>query len=100
MIILTIVLGFILGWFTLRLLINYKMMRMLDNIVNAPKPEKPIINLNFVKLDHAVLAYDRDSNMFLAQGTTREEITVILQKRFPGISFMANPKNIDEVNLK
>jgi hypothetical protein len=100
MIILTVILGFILGWFTLRVLINYKMMRMLDNIANAPKSEKPVVNLNFVKLDHAVLAYDRDSNMFLAQGKTKEEITDILQKRFPGTSFMANPKNIDEVNLK
>jgi hypothetical protein len=100
MIILTAILGFILGWFTLRVLINYKMMRMLDNIANAPKSEKPVVNIDLVKMDHAVLAYDRDSNMFLAQGKTKEEITVILQKRFPGISFMANPKNIEEVNLK
>ena len=99
MIILTIILGFILGWFTLRLFINYKMMRMLDSIANEPV-QKNIVNLNFIKLDHAILAYNRDTDQFLAQGSTRTEITELLQKRFPGTSFMANTKNLEEVGLK
>jgi len=100
MIVLTLAVGFILGWFALRALINLKMKRMLDSIVNSPIPEKKTINLDFVKMDHAILAYNRDTQQFLVQGSTREEITALLLKRFPDTSFMANTKNLEEVGLK
>ena len=100
MITLTFVIGFILGWIALRALINRKMRRMLDSIANEPLPEKKTINLDFVKMEHAILAYNRDTQQFLAQGSTREEITALLLKRFPDTSFMANTKNLEEVGLK
>jgi len=100
MIVLTLAVGFILGWFALRALINLKMKRMLDSIVNSPIPEKKTINLDFVKMDHAILAYNRDTQQFLVQVSTREEITALLLKRFPDTSFMANTKNLEEVGLK
>jgi hypothetical protein len=100
MIVLTLAVGFILGWFALRALINLKMKRMLDSIVNSPIPEKKTINLDFVKMHHAILAYNRDTQQFLVQGSTREEITALLLKRFPDTSFMANTKNLEEVDLK
>jgi hypothetical protein len=100
MITLTFVIGFILGWVALRALINRKMRRMLDSIANEPLPEKKTINLDFVKMEHAILAYNRDTQQFLAQGSTREEITALLLKRFPDTSFMANTKNLEEVGLK
>lgn len=100
MITLTFLIGFILGWVALRALINRKMRRMLDSIANEPLPEKKTINLDFVKMDHAILAYNRDTQQFLAQGSTREEITALLLKRFPDTSFMANTKNLEEVGLK
>jgi hypothetical protein len=100
MIVLTLAIGFVLGWFALRALINLKMKRMLDSIVNTPTIEKKTINLDFVKMDHAILAYNRDTQQFLAQGSTREEITALLLKRFPDTNFMANTKNLKEVGLK
>jgi hypothetical protein len=100
MIVLTLAIGFVLGWFALRVLINLKMKRMLDSIVNTPTTEKKTINLDFVKMDHAILAYNRDTQQFLAQGSTREEITALLLKRFPDTNFMANTQNLKEVGLK
>jgi hypothetical protein len=100
MIVLTLAIGFVLGWFALRVLINLKMKRMLDSIVNTPTTEKKTINLDFVKMDHAILAYNRDTQQFLAQGSSREEITALLLKRFPDTNFMANTKNLKEVGLK
>jgi len=101
------ILGFAIGWICLKALVMFKVKRILNSIANEPVQPLPVmtgktkvVNIDLVKMDHAVLAYDRDSNMFLAQGKTKEEITLILQKRFPGTSFMANPKNINEVNLK
>jgi hypothetical protein len=100
MIVLTLAIGFVLGWFALRVLINLKMKRMLDSIVNTPTTEKKTIKLDFVKMDHAILAYNRDTQQFLAQGSTREEITALLLKRFPDTNFMANTQNLKEVGLK
>ena len=100
MIVLTLAIGFVLGWFALRVLINLKMKRMLDSIINTPTTEKKTINLDFVKMDHAILAYNRDTQQFLAQGSSREEITALLLKRFPDTNFMANTKNLKEVGLK
>ena len=99
--ILVLVAGFILGWMALRALVNYKMRLMLNSIANSPPPkqEKIVVNIDLVKVNSAIFAYDRDTQMFLAQGNTKEEIVDALQKRFPHKSFMASPKNIEEVGL-
>jgi hypothetical protein len=101
MIILTIVLGFILGWFTLRLLINYKMMRMLDNIANSPlpKPEIKVVDIDLIKIKDRVYAYDRKDNSFLGYGNTKDEMIEYLRKKHPNTSFMAKPTNVKEVDF-
>jgi len=101
MIILTIVLGFILGWFTLRLLINYKMMRMLDNIANSPlpKPETKVVDIDLIKIKDRVYAYDRKDNSFLGYGNSKDEMVEYLRKKHPNTSFMAKPANVKEVDF-
>jgi len=101
MIILTIVLGFILGWFTLRLLINYKMMRMLDNIANSPlpKPETKVVDIDLIKIKGRVYAYDRKDNSFLGYGNSKDEMVEYLRKKHPNTSFMAKPANVKEVDF-
>lgn len=93
------VLGFALGWYVLRMLINYKMKAMLDSIAETPLPVKTI-NLNMVKMDHAVLVYNKDTQQFLAQGNTKEELVDILRKRYPNTNFMINSQNLREMDLQ
>lgn len=104
---LAFLLGAAIGWFALKAIIMLKVKRMLDSIANEPTQQLPvmskpvkIVNIDLVRMDHAVLAYDRDSQQFLAQGQTKEEIVDILRKRFPDTSFMASPKNLKEVDLQ
>ena len=101
MIILTIVLGFILGWFTLRLFINYKMMRMLDNIANSPLPksETKVVDIDLIKIKDRVYAYDRKDNSFLGYGNSKDEMVEYLRKKHPNTSFMAKPTNVKEVDF-
>lgn len=96
------ILGFVLGWYVLRVLINYKMKLILDNIANAPLPEKDYkrIDLDFMKKEHMIYCYNRDGDVFLASGTTKEEIMAVLSKKFPGTRFMARPDNLKDVGLK
>ena len=92
------IVGFILGWLALRALVNYKMYRMLNSIAEEPIPQPQIktVDINLVRMDHAVLAYDKKTQMFLGQGATREELTEILRKRFPNTNFMVNSNNLRE----
>ena len=91
------ILGIITGWVLWQIAFYLKMKRMLDSITNAPKPELKVVNINLVKMDHAVLAYDRDTQMFLGQGKTKDELVDILRKRFPGTNFMANSQNLRDI---
>ena len=88
------ILGLISGWVLWQIAFYLKMKRMLDSITNAPKPELKVVNINLVKMDHAVLAYDKATQMFLGQGTTKDELVSILRKRFPDTSFMVNSQNL------
>lgn len=100
---LAFLLGLVIGWFALKALIMLKVKRMLDSIANEPIPQAPtkkIVNIDLVRMDHAVLAYNRDTQQFLAQGTTKAEIIELLQKRFPDTSFMANAQNLKEIDLQ
>ena len=93
----TFICGAILGWALWQIAFYLKMKSMLDSIANAPKPEIKTIDINLVRMDHAVLAYDKTTQMFLGQGTTKDELIAILRKRFPDTSFMVNSKNLREI---
>lgn len=96
------IVGFIIGWMFLRALINRRMRMMLDSIANSPLPEKDYkrIDLDFMKKEHMIYCYNRDGDVFLASGSTKEEIMDVLSKKFPGTRFMARPDNLKDVGLK
>ena len=91
------IVGAIVGWALWQIMFHLKMKSMLDSIANAPKPELKVVNINLVKMDHAVLAYDRETQMFLGQGATKDELIAILRKRFPNTNFMANSQNLRDI---
>jgi len=91
------ILGIITGWVLWQIAFYLKMKRMLDSIANAPKPELKVVNITLVRMDHAVLAYDKATQMFLGQGATKDELIDILRKRFPSTNFMVNSKNLREI---
>ena len=101
LIILGIIIGFASGWFMLRVLINYKMKMMLDSIANSPlsKPETKVVDIDLVKIKDRVYAYDRKDNSFLGYGNSKEEMVEYLRKKHPNTSFMANTKNVKEVEF-
>jgi hypothetical protein len=94
------VIGLIAGWMLLRALINHKLKIMLDSIANSPVDEYKKIDLDFIKKDDIIYCYNRDGDVFLAWGTTKQEIMDVLSKKFPGTRFMARPDNLKEVGLE
>ena len=89
--------GAISGWLIWQIMFHLKMKSMLDSIANAPKPVAKVVNINLIKMEHAVLAYDRDTQMFLGQGKTKQELIDILRTRFPGTNFMVNTQNLKDI---
>jgi hypothetical protein len=44
--------------------------------------------------------YNRDTNEFLAQGKTTEEIQQVLEERFPNLTFFSSVENMKQVGYK
>lgn len=49
--------------------------------------DEHIIHINIEKHNNVFYVYDRDTNEFMAQGSTQSEVETNLRKRYPGKSF-------------
>lgn len=93
--------GFILGWIALRSVVQYRMRnlkRLLEESETNSKNNEVMVN--FTRVGDQIYAYNADTEEFLVQGTTKEQIIGQLQKRWPNVSFRASPANLKEVNLE
>lgn len=98
MVLLMFVIGFGLGWFAMQLYLSRKVIRMLREAKNVEAVRK-IVHIDFVKLKDQIYVYNRETQAFLVQGTSREEISTFLTKTYPDTNFMANTQNLKDVGL-
>ena len=94
-----VMLGILFGWALLRVLIYFRLKRILENIAEAPLPEPKKIDVDLVRIKDIVYAYTKDHREFLAQGATKDEIIGNLRHRFPNTTFMVTPSNLKDVKL-
>lgn len=93
--------GFATGWFALRGLVLYRMRGIKKLFEEAEAKSKATeIMVKFVRNGDHVYAYNADTDEFLAQGTTRQDIVDSLKKRFPNVTLRASPANLKEANLE
>lgn len=59
----------------------------LDIMQEAEEEEPSFINITIEKHNNVFYVYDRETNEFMAQGSTKDEVETNLQKRFPGKTF-------------
>lgn len=59
--------------------------------------ESRVVSIVVQKEGDKYYVYNENTNEFLAQGSTHKEIIDILNTRFPGINFIANKSNLEEV---
>jgi hypothetical protein len=92
--------GFVGGWILLKVILYYRVKKILDNIEQQDKPKEPTIkNLKFEKTGDRIYAYDTETDSYMAHGETKQQIVDSLNARFPYISFRANKNNMKEVGL-
>lgn len=93
--------GIIVGYNVYRAQVAIKVEQILGRLVaQAESNEKKKIMITMRRIDdNTVYAYNVESDEFLAQGSTQEEIINDLVKKYPNHSFRASPDNLKDVGL-
>lgn len=63
--------------------------KFIDHIQNSVQQqvEENVIHITIEKHNDMFYVYDRETNEFMAQGSSKEEVETNLQKRYPGKRF-------------
>jgi hypothetical protein len=63
---------------------------------SADKPER----MRLERHGEVIYAFTDETDTFIAQGSTLEELDDAIQKRFPGKKFLIRESNLEEIELK
>jgi len=87
-----ILLGVIIGWYgrVAYAIYQVKQFALQMKLQENGDVDKPRVQVNIEKKDDVYYVYDRQTDVFLAQGKTVDEINAILEKSFPNVSFVAD----------
>lgn len=91
-----LVVGGVVGWFLRERYAMFVVRQMIqEGMVKAPQVDA--VPVKVVNKDGMFYLHNATTEEFLAQGRTHEEITSVLNARFPNTKFMADPKNLLEI---
>lgn len=96
----TFIFYFIGMWVTFKLLLSLWRRQEEDNSNNLEDDDDHVVVVNIEKYGDIYYLFDKDTDAFMAQGKTEEELKDVVTKRFPGKRFMAAEKNLEELGLK
>ena len=61
--------------------------------------EENVIQINIEKHNDMFYVYDRETNEFMAQGSSKDEVETNLRKRYPGKSFGCAESNLSQTGF-
>lgn len=94
--------GIISGW-RLRELHATQQMAALEKELEesiGDEVKKHLIKIRIEKHNDMFYVYDYDANSFMAQGTSKTDLEEKLRVRYPGKTFAADNKNLQEVGFE
>lgn len=94
------ILGFILGW----ILREEMAKRRVDALMNQLGSEletvaKDLINIKIEQHSGMYYVFNKETDEFMAQASTRKELEDSLAERYPEKRFAATPENLKEVGF-
>ena len=102
-----IIWGFIVGW-----LITWLVLKLIAGFLHAKnaqlqgqlkdleqKVKELFVRVNIEKHGDIYYVFEKETDRFVAQGRTAEEIKEIMQKRFPNKTFVATDEELKESGL-
>jgi hypothetical protein len=100
-ILISIIGGFILGWFIREAVAMHKIKGIVKTIEEKEQPQKPNeLRVKIEKHKDMFYLFSEADDMFIAQGATKDEVTEVLKKRYSAITVVADPDNVKEVGFK
>jgi hypothetical protein len=73
-------------------------MKKMDSVVHEEVSEH-FIQINIEKHNDVLYIYNKETNTFMAQGKTKQEVEKILGDKFPNKKFLADAKNLKEMGF-
>lgn len=85
--------GMIYGWRLHQEMIARRIRNLVTNLSTAM--EEDVIQITIEKHNDMIYVYEKQTNQFMAQGKTKEEIEKILIDKFPGKRFAAPQSELE-----
>jgi hypothetical protein len=93
------VIGVKAGWDARERHVSKITKQFLDAMQDAEEEEEELIHIVIEKHNDMLFVYDKDTNQFMAQGTTKEDVEKVLVERFPGKRFACSESTLKEVGF-
>lgn len=91
------VVGSIIGWFAHEYMLK-RAFRVIQRHVTE-RIQSSYIPITITQKDGVFYIHNQMTGEFLGQGSSRQEVTGVLNQRFPDKIFVADSKQIDELGL-
>ena len=73
--------------------------KLLNHLQESAEQDEESIQITIEKHNNVFYVYDRETNEFMAQGSTKDEVETNLQKRYPGKSFGCAESNLSQTGF-
>lgn len=100
-IVLIIVLVFV-GWKAREITARYQLVKLLETMQEDERQASKISTISVVitKEKGIFIVHNKDTDEFLGQGNSEQEVRKVLKERYPRVIFLATGENLDEVGFK
>lgn len=96
-----VLIGAILGWNLREAVAMLLVKKVLEDLKQHEEPEDEEtderIPITIERHNNTFYVYSKEKNEFMAQGSTRAELEVVLADRFPGKRFAVDQKTLSEL---
>jgi len=91
--------GSIAGWNAREKHAKKQVEKHFKNIQEFEEQEEELLHIIIEKHNDMLFVYDKDTEQFMAQGSTREAVEKVLVERFPGKRFACHESTLKEVGF-
>lgn len=73
--------------------------RFIEQLHQSSEEDASVIQINIEKHNNVFYVYDKETNEFMAQGSSKDEVETNLKKRYPGKTFGCAESNLSQTGF-
>jgi Na+-transporting methylmalonyl-CoA/oxaloacetate decarboxylase gamma subunit len=93
------IMGALSGWNARENRAKKQVEKHFKNIQEFVEDQEELLHIVIEKHNDMLFVYDKDTEQFMAQGSTREAVEKVLVERFPGKRFACHESTLKEVGF-